>query len=176
MPAMYHLTSGSTSTRGGVLRGPTNTWTGPISASRTIQLWLSLHLNRCLTGLGLANVSRSAVTPATVAPVQRLPVSLSSAAKRQAKRSAGSAPDTASVQSKQMSRKPSPATSPANPDPVAARASGHFGRRHRSHITPGGGRTKQTTGQTILGPEVPNSTHGRGLRQGRSPQRSSRSP
>ena len=53
-----------------------------------------------LTGLGRANTSRSAVTAATVAPVQRLPVSPSSAGKRRAKQSAGSAPSTANVRSK----------------------------------------------------------------------------
>ena len=52
MPAMYLLTSGCTSTRGGGRRGPTNSWTGPTSASRTIRFWLSQRLNRYLTGLG----------------------------------------------------------------------------------------------------------------------------
>ncbi len=42
---VYPLTSGSTSTRGGGRRGPTNFWTGPTSASRTIQFRLSPRLS-----------------------------------------------------------------------------------------------------------------------------------
>lgn len=137
MPAMYPLTSGCTSTRGGGHRGPTNTWTGPTSASRTIQFWLSWRLSRCLTGLGRANASRSAVTAATVAPVPRLPVWPSSAAKRPVNQSAGSAPGTANVRSRQTSRKPSPATSPVDPGPLW---STHQGNRAAAHVPQIAGR------------------------------------
>src|ERR1700678_2978588 len=68
----------------------------------------------------------------TVALAQRLPVSPSSAAKRQEKQSVGSAPATANVQSRQTNKRPSLAISSASPGPIEWDVSNHFVRRHRS--------------------------------------------